>query len=426
MKKLFALLLILSLLLTSCAAKQEETPAFTVPTPVIETPEPTPEPIPTEKPYSEFNERLKEVDTFVSPLINWATGPYSKLYSLTGESDMVALVYVEGREECFYIDDVGAPDGYSDVTVRLEKVWSGAFAQEGDTITVREPNYFIEYDDGTLGMPTNEDYYPMKEYAHYLIFLRQGSEDPNICYPTSVHYSKFAVNPLVDDLMQANTEQIHYKDLELAQSGHMEYSRIDPNLVLPDYMALFREVYETYYGDEAVQRVLAEERNYEKHYGSPEPTEWEAPPEGEEILWVCDTISPRMIFVPPTAENLGDGSLKEIHKQMNERGFNAEELLTLTPKRDAELWIGRYDWSPVTEEDSRFGYLQQVSLFTKDGEPIGNGDFGDALRNKELSEVVVSVTLRCDISLTDEPKETTNHYFFIVDLEDIHNSGWYD
>ena len=72
---------------TACSAKQEETVDFAVPTPVIEEaePTPTPEPVPTEKPYSEFNERLKEVDVFVSPIICWADGPYSKLYSLTAQ-----------------------------------------------------------------------------------------------------------------------------------------------------------------------------------------------------------------------------------------------------------------------------------------------------------------------------------------------------
>lgn len=423
MRKLILIMTVILMLVgcVSCAVKQEEEPAFTVLTPAVEKaePTPTPEPKPTEKPRSEFNERLKEVDVFVSPIICWADGPYSKLYSLTAQSDMVALVYVEGREEIRTEDEWGTKDGYSDVSVHLEKVWSGVFAEEGDTIIVREPNYFIEYDDGTLGMATNEYYYPMKEYSHYLMFLRQSDEDPSICYPTSVHYSKFAVNPMVDDLIK--TGKMHYKDLELAQKGYMQYRRIDPNLPLPDYMALFNEVYEAYYGDEAVQRVLEEERNYEKHYGSPEPTEWEEPPGGEEILWVCDTISPRMIFVPPTAENLGDGSLKELHKQMNEQGFDAAQLLTITPERDIRLWIGHYDFDAVTSEDACF-----VSLFTKDGERIDAEDIIGAVRNSELSEVVLSVTLRNNISLTDQPRETTNHYFFIVNLEDMRNSGWYD
>ena len=101
MKKLMMLLLITVFLLTGCAAKQEEEPAFAKPTPAIEKAEPmlTPEPKPTEKPYSEYNEMLKNTDV---PYVNMPQvddfGKHS-LSAVESASSLIVLATVMKKEQ---------------------------------------------------------------------------------------------------------------------------------------------------------------------------------------------------------------------------------------------------------------------------------------------------------------------------------------
>ncbi len=422
MRKLILILTVILMLFgcVSCAAGEMPTPAFAKPTPAVEIAEPTPEPepIPTEKPQSAYNEKLAWELMIVKPISCWAVEPNDTLYSLKASSDLVALVYVEGKKERIWRDEqIGAEDGCTEAEVRIEKIWAGDSAKEGDTIIVREDCYLSERDNGVTALCTNEDYFPMREHAYYLLFLEDNFDNPGTFMMTCVHYSKFPVNPMVDDLMKAG-KKMHYKDLELAQDGWVEYYDFDPRQPMPDVKMLFDEVYEAYYGDDAILKVLEEEREYEKHYGGLKPVEWEPAPESESTLWAFAYYGQNMIFVP-TEKIPYEGSLKKIHEQMNDRGFDASQLQTLAvDSNEFRMRMWSYDVFIGARVEDQYGNETIASVYTLNGECLGENidryDSGKIERERGGEPVVYSVTTR----MYSQDENNAYHAFFIVDFDE--------
>ena len=258
MRKMICLMfIILMLLLTSCAAKQEETPAFAVPTPAAEESEPTPapEPIPTEKPYSEYNQMLDSAEIGKKKASYTVDFRKNDLKELEDASDAIVLATVAKKEVIHDEEELarGTKRGTTVAELILDEVfYSAEDLAAGDVIEMQEFCYLYRSADGTAKLSTTGDYFPVKEYETYLLFLeiQNGYETDGAAKytPVDLWYGKYPVSTAV-------------------RMDERWTIRADEKEVSASVESIFRSIQEKYFADEAVREIIERESEYQKYYG---------------------------------------------------------------------------------------------------------------------------------------------------------------
>ena len=419
MKRFFAAICcILLLILTGCGEKPR-TPEFVAPTPAVEKPAstPVPEPAPTQRPYSEYNEMIDQLSIGYTESTAMRVDGFDKgsLEEVERASGVIILGTVLQKEDLK--GGVGSQRG----KIKVEKVYKGDGIAAGDILTLKEFIRIGTYEDGTLWMDNTGGYYlPAREYETYLFFL-QADVDKTY-YTVSEWYGKYPVNPAIAEAFENETlthglMQILYRDKVIGG--------IDRNQLPRPLTDIYKQVYEKYFSDEAVIASLEEQRRYEEHYGRPEPIPTFEPIPAEDVFWFYS--GNKVIYEP--AQIVTDAeNLKEAHAKMNEQGFDVSELQTLKiGDREQERFYLQavaqytyYDMTYNTNEKEQGHYAVMTSFYTLEGEKIRpDEDYAYHLRlskelRKELGKAVVSVT-----TVNTEAPDKYYHGFYIADFTDL-------
>jgi len=418
MKRFLAGFLCLLLLCAwGCSAKPQ-TPEFVAPTPAAEAPEatPVPEPAPTQKPYSEYNEMLEKLRYGSTESSGMRVRPYyTTLRGVEGGSELIVLATVLEKEHIEYQTDYGTWEGHQEGTALIHKVYKGSDVKEGYTIRLREYINIPTYADGSRALISHGRYFfPTKEYGTYLLFLEKG--DGEYYLPTDDYCGKYPVNPAIAEAYEADA--LTYDLMEILQKDRV-MGGVDRNVPPQDFVNIHKEVYAKYYKDEAIIASLEEQRKYEEHYGRPEPAPtFEPVPAEEDVFWLYS--GNQVIYVP--AQTVPDAaSLKEAHGKMNEKGYNAEELPKLTADRSGvEIYlkaVSDYDGLGFNvDEKMQYGHVSMTTVYDMNGEKVETMKDHPGLglnhaRRAELGMAVISVT-----AAQEDHAGPYYHGFFLVEF----------
>ena len=231
-----------------------------MPTPAVEESEPTPapEPIPTEKPYSEYNEMLKNTNVIYVNMPQVDSFGKHSLSALESASNLIVLATVTKKEQIEFQEDWGGTTMMTSAKLKIEKVFKGDIAA-GDELEITElTSVSNEGNSGNMLAPISGLYFPSWEHRSYLFFLEKIEQAPAEYAPVDRWYGKYPVSPAAKKAY--DTGELTCEALELA----------DPKEAgdIPAVIAsIFRQVCEKYYPDETVKEIIEREAEYQKYYG---------------------------------------------------------------------------------------------------------------------------------------------------------------
>ena len=402
---------LLILFAAGCSAKPQG-PDFVVPTPAaVEEPTPVPEPVPTQKPESEYNELLDTLRFGSAGSGGMRTHDYpTRAHGIENNSTITLLVTVLEKENILYQTDHGTWDGYQRGKVVVEKCFRGNF-QEGDVLEIKEIAHIVT-DEGETWLNSRGYFFPTREHETYLLFLDKPDTEYLIAED---HCGKFPVTPAFAEACESG--ELTFSAMEYLQSDAIRGGGYDRNIPPQDEVNLCQEIYAKYYQDEAILKILEEEKKYEEHYGRPEPAPiFEPVPEGENLLWVYTRN--HVIYVPATVVSDAD-PIEAVHDKMNGKGFAPDELQTLiVDSTEFRMWINDADVSFAARREEQFSTETVTSVYDLNGELISEGveshECMKLIGERGFEPVVISVTTR----LYWEDETTCYHASFIVDVDE--------